>query len=323
MKLKNIQQIFTIVNVLILTLVLNLTLSVKIIKSQTLETDNENSFITNDSSSPNTNSSSGVRFLDLPLPLPFPLPNININPSDGIRFMNDNNIKNKENIIQFISPTPPPNINSSGGVRGRFCHQGNETNIEVRENSNLNFSNLLPQTTNYTLTFNEQPNFFISLPETTSTEAYFYLDNQITGEELYYDSVSINNSNGIITIDYPENVPSLEDDTIYKWGLVVVCNDDSQRIPSVEGFIHKVESVEIDNEELNLQAVSLENVYYYIENNIWYDALNMLIKLRQSQPDNEEVFRVWQILLRQGGIDETIINADILENNSVTNDMEN
>lgn len=206
------------------------------------------------------------------------------------------NIRTSQSLINFNPPPGVPDTNIGGGKRGNFCNQ----------NTVIPFIPLFPANKEYHLTSVERPNFYLYLPETTTIEGHFFLDNYNTGEEIYYGSIPITNSAGIITIEFPENAPPLEENIIYKWGFGLICDNNTENMDFVEGLIKKVDFVPEENSQ-----ISLELAKNYAQNSIWYDALDQLIQLHQAQPNNEEILLNLQTLLRQGEIDETLINSDI------------
>jgi len=198
-------------------------------------------------------------------------------------------------LINFNPPPGVPDSNSGGGKRGNFCN----------ENTDIPFIALFPANKEYHLTSLERPNFYVYLPETTTIEGNFFLDNYDTGEEIYYSSIPITNSQGIITIKFPENAPPLEENIIYKWGFGLICDNNTDNMDFVEGLIKKVDFVIEENGQ-----ISLELAQNYAKNGIWYDALDVLIQLYQVQPNNEEILLNLQTLLRQGAINDEVLTIN-------------
>lgn len=210
---------------------------------------------------------------------------------------NSENSLETNSLVNFNPPPGVPSTNGGGGRRDKFCNQ--ETDIP--------FLALYPSDQKYYLTSREKPTFYIYLPETTTTEGYFFLDNYETGAEVYYTSIPITNSHGIITIEFPEDAPSLNENTIYKWGFGLMCDHRDGTNAFVEGLIQKVDfSITTTTPELSLESAKI-----YAKNGIWYDALDVLIQLHQAQPDDEEILQNLQSLLRQGHIDETLVNVEL------------
>jgi hypothetical protein len=200
-------------------------------------------------------------------------------------------LENTSSLIDFNPPPGIPNSNSSGGRRGNFCNQ--ETSIS--------FMAIFPDNKEYHLTSLERPNFYIYLPETTTTEGYFFLDNYETGAEIYYTSMPITHSNSLIKIEFPKNSPPLQENIIYKWGFGLICDNDNNNMDFVDGLIQKVDFTLPENAHLSLDIAKI-----YGKNGIWYDALDVLIQLYQIEPNNQEILDNLQSLLRQGEIDDLL-----------------
>ncbi|MGC1248245.1 MAG: DUF928 domain-containing protein, partial [Spirulinaceae cyanobacterium] len=103
---------------------------------------------------------------------------------------------------------------------------------------------------------------------------------------------------GIINVQLPKTLPPLEEDRKYQWVFSFVCNPtNNSEYYTVNGWIDRVElSVELKN-ELKEAATPWEQLFFYAENNLWYDTLTTLAKLRQTYPNDEVIAADWSDLL--------------------------
>ena len=154
---------------------------------------------------------------------------------------------------------------------------------------------------NLGLTQAEHPNFLVYIPQTTAQAAEFSLfDEQMNG--IYQMSVPVSKA-GLVSIRLPDTAPPLVKDKPYYWTVALVCNpSDRTEDWVVGGWIESVEpSSSLKQQLANVTAV--ERVSLYAKHGFWYEALNTLVELQRTQPNNPAVVTAWAQLMKSVGLD--------------------
>ncbi|NER36243.1 MAG: DUF928 domain-containing protein [Oscillatoria sp. SIO1A7] len=189
-----------------------------------------------------------------------------------------------------------PKRASAGGSResGRCFHSGNETGRSIVP--------LTPQT-NHGLTLAERPTFFAYVPKTKETqevEAFFIIEDKDQNPH-YFTSVSLSSVSGVVSIPLPQEAPALEIGRDYKWTLAIGCSGDlDPNSPFVEAWIKRVEP----NSLSGSQETSLERAESLGADGIWYDAVEVLVELREQYPEDARLGKEWAELLDSAGLQE-------------------
>ncbi|MBW4625924.1 MAG: DUF928 domain-containing protein [Brasilonema octagenarum HA4186-MV1] len=199
-------------------------------------------------------------------------------------------------------PPPPKNPDSSapGGRRDRTtCPQDTEA---VTTGSSLT---ALGPTTKPGLTLAERPIFLVYVPKTSAKTAEFSLRNQ-NGSGVYRTTVTLTKTPDIVTISLPSNAPPLEIKKRYTWSFAVICNP-SDRIKDqfVTGTVQRTELEPTRLRQIE-QAPLKQRFLLYQKDDIWYDALPILLELRRSQPNDSSISAAWREFLQSGGVDVMI-----------------
>lgn len=152
------------------------------------------------------------------------------------------------------------------------------------------------------LTGSSRPKFLVYIPQSTAqTMELSLFDGQMNG--LYQINVPVANRTGLVSIDLPENAPSLVKNKPYYWTVALVCNPNERTEDMVVGGW--IESAEI-NDNLKQQlakATGVEQASLYAKQGFWYDALNTLVELRRTEPQNAAIASSWAELLKSVGLD--------------------
>lgn len=109
------------------------------------------------------------------------------------------------------------------------------------------------------------------------------------------------NEKGIVAISLPQK-SSLDQDGLYFWKFTSCTSQ-----VSVDGAL-SLEPETISEElleRLNTSS-SIEKVQLYMSQGWWYDALKILMELRETEPDNPEVVALWTELLTAEGLEDLI-----------------
>lgn len=114
--------------------------------------------------------------------------------------------------------------------------------------------------------------------------------------DVYRNAIALPTQIGVINVPLPFSVISLQVGETYRWFFKVYCTDQQAPI-RVDGIIQRV--------NLNLSTLrQLEaaqprpKIVIYATNGIWFEALTMLAKLRQANPNDASLATDWQSLLQ-------------------------
>lgn len=156
--------------------------------------------------------------------------------------------------------------------------------------------------TNLGLTIAERPTFwfYVSKQVKSTTPVEFMLVDE-QENTVYQDRFEVTVSPGIIGIKLPQNVSALEIGKRYRWVLSVVCNPgNSREIANVDGEVWRVYKPELQ-QKLN-RVSGRDHILLYAENGLWYDTLTNLIELRRQNPQDTQLAKDWEDLLRHPDI---------------------
>jgi hypothetical protein len=157
----------------------------------------------------------------------------------------------------------------------------------------------LVPTTNFGLTTAERPNFSIYLPATSATQVVLSIKEE-GGTHHSQTLVPITGTSGIISLQPNPDSPPLEVGKTYQWAVVLVCGErPSPNDPAIASWVRRIAPPQPTN-----QGTALEQAAWYGEQSIWYDALNSLVEVRRSQPDNQDLINIWADFLSSGGLKE-------------------
>jgi Domain of Unknown Function (DUF928) len=159
------------------------------------------------------------------------------------------------------------------------------------------------------------PTFWFFIPKKGSKmlKGEFVLQDE-QNNDVYRISFPVQKSQGIFSISLG-NQKTLEKNKIYQWYFKLYCgtdaDDQSEHQKSlikptfVRGWIQRVVLRSQQQQQLDAATSPRQRIAFYAENGIWYSALTELAKLRQTNPQNQEVLaRDWSQLLRSIGLHE-------------------
>lgn len=150
------------------------------------------------------------------------------------------------------------------------------------------------------LTTDERPSFWFYVPYTkdiANASAEFVLQDS-QENEVYQNAVSLPEKPGVISVNLPSTTAPLEVGKTYRWFFKVNCSgQESASIPiHVEGDVQRINlNSNLANQIATAQPQ--EQIAFYAENGIWFDALNLLAQLRKANPNNASLVSDWQSLL--------------------------
>ncbi len=158
------------------------------------------------------------------------------------------------------------------------------------------------------LTQSDRPNFIVYVPQTTAQMAEFSLfDEQMNG--IYQFSVPVSQQAGLASVRLPDTALPLAKDKPYYWTFALVCNpNDRTEDLVVGGWIEHASLSDTLKQQL-VNVAAIERVSLYAKQGFWYDAVNALVELQQTQPNNPELATTWAELMKSVGLDAMSLAA--------------
>jgi Domain of Unknown Function (DUF928) len=211
----------------------------------------------------------------------------------------------------FVPPTKEPvstiAISNEGRNSDGSCAMINR-NIQPQDRTKKAASivPLLPPN-NFGLTVSSNPTFFAYIPKTSAIAVEFTLKNQ-KERRIYQQRVSLTTSPSIVSFRLPIT-KFLEVRKDYKWLISLVCESGKSKDNFSEGIIRRV----IPDPELieKLENASpIDRVILYAKFGIWHEALAEIVKLRLSEPSNDDLNAIWLDLLKSAN-SESLVNTPL------------
>ncbi|MEB3282890.1 MAG: DUF928 domain-containing protein [Lyngbya sp.] len=156
------------------------------------------------------------------------------------------------------------------------------------------------------LTTEATPTFYFFVPAIAATEGVFSLKDE-NDQDVYQTRLSVSGKAGIVSVKLPSDAPPLKVGQSYRWSFGLVCQaESSQQQPEVVFVTGEIRRVEADvalSDQLQ-QLTPLEQAAVYAENGIWFDSIQILANLRQTQPNNSMLASQWEELLKSVELEE-------------------
>ena len=198
-----------------------------------------------------------------------------------------------------------PKVTKAGASRGSHCALNSQESISP-------FTPLLPSS-NFGLTVSSHPTVLAHIPTSSAEYIFFTLRDEVS-EETFQTILPISPQSGIIGIDIPREAPALEVGKTYKWSFALMCNDKLRPdSPTVEGFIKRIQpEYELANKLEKFEDNDINVAALYGKAGIWYDTLSTLVNLKQNEPQDRNLKKIWDNLLLNVGL-ESITNAEVVD----------
>ncbi len=131
----------------------------------------------------------------------------------------------------------------------------------------------------------------------------FVLLDDKTKDPIYQAEIPLPKKPGIISVTIPDSVPPLEVNGQYRWFFNVYCDSQQQSPPIyVEGLMVRKTMSQTVTAKLT-SAPPLEQVAIYAADGFWFDALTKLTQLYQQNPQDKQLQKEWENLLKSAGLD--------------------
>lgn len=132
---------------------------------------------------------------------------------------------------------------------------------------------LLPDS-GYGLTFQERPEIFVEIPE-TSAQAVLLVFRNASGTFYYDAQLPIHTVDGIARFQLPEDAPGLEPNQTYQWALSFICNEHfNLNDPTITGWVSR-QVLSTDTEQAIAAYRNDEHIQWLGENGYWYDLVRL------------------------------------------------
>ena len=193
--------------------------------------------------------------------------------------------KDKDSLIM-------PTRRIGGGTRRDSCAVNQESLIALIPANSVGMTTSL------------YPTFFFYLPQTNQSRTVeFVLRNQ--QDELVYEAnFDTVGKSGVVSLDLPtENEPLLLNQD-YHWYLSLICDPENRAQDLVvEGIIRRTELEPVAASQLN-QLKPIEKVDFYLQANLWYEAIATLAQLKRGSAHQAELSVKWTNLLHSVGLEQ-------------------
>ena len=150
------------------------------------------------------------------------------------------------------------------------------------------------------LTVAERPTFWFYVPYSlTPTQDIEFVLQDEKGNEVYKSLLTASDTSpGVVGFELPSTEAPLAVGKMYHWFLTIYCNPENREVrPFVHGWVQRVALNPSLKRQLT-QATPQESVALYIANNIWYEAVTSLAKLRRKNSENALLTDEWTKLLQ-------------------------
>ena len=207
--------------------------------------------------------------------------------------------------VADLPPAPstgtPEGTSSAGGTRGeshikRMCNSNNQSLVYLLDSGIRDF------------TIAAHPIFWLYSSYTPGQIDYleFTLAEVATTKTIYRTKVNLQERSGIMGIALPqEKQYALEPNKDYSWNLQVYCSQQDYKPDLIfKGWLRRLPITA--SLQKDLTAFPTRHYSVYLENNILYDALTNLARLRKEKPNDPQITKAWNQLLRDLGREELI-----------------
>jgi hypothetical protein len=152
------------------------------------------------------------------------------------------------------------------------------------------------------LTVSNYPSFWFYVPYTADEIGYleFVLEDSRAEKIVYQTRIHLSQEAGVMEVALPnQSQYALEQDKNYTWYLKGSCNSEAEPDIALSGWIKRIPLESQLQEQLQSGSQQYE---VYLQNKILYDAVTVLAKQYQSQPESPQIKNAWIALLNRLGL---------------------
>lgn len=155
---------------------------------------------------------------------------------------------------------------------------------------------ILPQS-NYGLTTASHPELPIFKVKTSARQILLSLQSE-NGEQVYQTFLPLMSETGFVAINYPKQAPDLVVNQKYQWTMTFICGKSLRPdSPAISGWIQRIPKSQALASRLQASS-PIERVIVYGENGIWYDMISEFHRLQKQSPNNPQLAKAWEKLLK-------------------------
>lgn len=166
----------------------------------------------------------------------------------------------------------------SGGRRGQ------ESSACSTDESATKLTLLVPDGRENLITTQAQPTLSWQVVTEKPTSMQLILADMAEPTPLYTQTLDVSTT-GMVNVTLPETV-SLEDETRYRWTVIVNCPEGQKSEIYARSFIRKTSRESLEQQLNQKSAVSQAAIF--AENGIWYDALGHLLNAEASEKQTSQ-----------------------------------
>ncbi len=163
-------------------------------------------------------------------------------------------------------------------------------------------------------TLSAYPSFWFYIPYQSSAikSLEFALKNTINSTTIYRTAIQLKDSSGLIKISLPqEKQYALTEGINYRWELMLSCQENNTDDVDfrVSGWVQKLAINSELHNQVN-QLSPLETYQFYLDNEIWHDAINQIASYYFAHDENSEIKETWLNLLDK--LEQSELSQEIL-----------
>ena len=167
----------------------------------------------------------------------------------------------------------------------------------------------------FALTVSQYPSIWLFIPQLGDRMKFgeFVLQDN-DGNDVLRERMTLPRQAGVISISLPQNPQyALKENHKYQWYFQVYCGDPQiQRgYVYVDAWLQRVAPT--PNLQQQLKTAKESKYAVYSQNNLWYDAITNLAKLRDRNPSSKQLAQDWANLLKSVDLEE-LVDMPIIKN---------
>lgn len=222
-----------------------------------------------------------------------------------------NKINSAEESLVYIPPS-----SESGTPQGKRNGTISRNPVVVKcETEAQNCLVALVPKYNWGYTIASRPTFWFYASGSITKALTFRLVDVKDETIIYQTTIKLEQREGIINIRLPPEIPELKIGREYRWSFAYSPQINSLFRPEINVFGRSKRIISSANliKDLNLAKTERERVLIYAKNGLWQDALTLLARLYQTEPQSEVFQKDWSELLDSVGL-ESLVSVPIIAN---------
>ena len=205
-------------------------------------------------------------------------------------------------VSQFVPPNRKAPDSTVGGASRGGCLATSEKLRSLTPDKSLS------------LTTKEYPTLYWYIPPSEAKQLEFELQTS-DNSKTYKRTLALPSTSGLIGLNLQKTgLPRLELGQTYHWYLRMVCDmEDRSGDVIVEGWLERIQPEPTLVQQLE-KASPIDRPTIYAQAGIWQDSLALLAQLRRANPNDTNLQRQWEQLLKSAQADlETIVDKPFLD----------